>query len=134
MTERTEHERRTAAAYLREFFIAVVGYAVTLVAIIALVDFDTAGGWKYVVALLPVIPALWGVLAIARHLRRIDEMQRSILVDGMAVGFGLAMVAAMTVGFLAMAGLDADRWGPWAIYSIGMLGWIAGQVRSARSH
>jgi hypothetical protein len=129
MAEQTVVERRSQRAYMREFIPAVVGYVAILAAIIVFVDFRTAGPWKFPIALLPVIPVLWCFRAVARHLRRLDEMQRTIQVDGMAAGFGLAMVASVTIGFLAMAGLDTDRWGPWAIYSVGMATWGIATVR-----
>lgn len=131
MATHNETDRRMAQAYYREFGPAMLGYVLVLIAIIVLVDLDSAGGWKYPLVLLPIVPAVWGVRAVARHLGRIDEMQRSLQIDGMAVGFGLAMITAMTVGFLAMAGLDTSRWGSWLIYSVGMLGWIGGLSRSA---
>ncbi len=34
----------------------------------------------------------------------------------------------MTLGFLAMAGLEAGRVGPWLVYSAGMLASIAGSA------
>src|SRR4051794_31136585 len=98
MAERTNTERRSTGAYLREFTQAMVGYVLVLGTIIVLVDFRTAGAWKYPVALLPVIPALWVMRAVIRHLGRIDEMQRALHVDGMAVGFGVAMITSITVG------------------------------------
>ena len=131
-TERTNTERRAARAYVSEFLPAVVGYGIVLAIVVATVDFDTAGRWKYPVALLPVIPAMWGAVAIARNLDRIDELQRSIHLSGMALGFGMAMVAALTLGFLAMAGFDGGRVGPWIIYSIGMIGWLLGSAIAGR--
>jgi uncharacterized membrane protein len=113
MTERTNLERRSARAYLREFIPAVVGYVLVLGTIIVLVDFRTAAVWKYAVAVLPVIPALWVVRAVIRHLGRIDEMQRALQVDGVAAGFGVAMITSITIGFLAIAGLNTNRWGTW---------------------
>src|SRR3954452_5294054 len=131
MTERTNTERRSARAYLREFIPAVVGYVLVLGTIIVLVDFRTAGAWRYPVALLPVLPALWGMRAAIRHLGRIDEMQRALQVDGMAAGFGVAMITSITIGFLALAGLNTNRWGTWVIYSVGMLTWGVASVRRA---
>jgi hypothetical protein len=122
MTERTNTERRSARAYLREFTPAVVGYVLVLGTIIVLVDFRTA-----------VIPALWGMRAVIRHLGRIDEMQRALQVDGMAAGFGVAMITAITIGFLALAGMNTNRWGTWVIYSAGMLTWGVASVRRAAS-
>lgn len=94
-----------------------------------LVDFETAGPWKYAVALIPILPALWGVRAVGRHLERIDEMQRGAQLVAMSVGFGVAMVVALTIGFLSTAGLDTDRWGSWLIYAAGMAGWAVVAVR-----
>jgi hypothetical protein len=133
MAERTNTERRSTRAYLREFTQAVVGYLLVLGGIIVLVDFRTAGAWRYPVALLPVIPALWGMRAVIRHLGRIDEMQRALQVDGMAAGFGVAMITSITIGFLALAGLNTNRWGTWVIYSAGMLTWGVASVRRAAS-
>ena len=70
---------------------------------------------------------------MSRHLGRIDEMQRALQVDGMAAGFGIAMITSITIGFLAMAGLNTNRWGAWAIYSVGMLTWGIASVRRARA-
>jgi hypothetical protein len=133
MAERTNIERRAGRAYLREFTPAVVGYVLVLGIIIVLVDFRTAGAWRYPVALLPVIPALWGMWAVFRHLGRIDEMQRALQVDAMAAGFGVAMISSITIGFLALAGLNTNRWGTWIIYSAGMLTWGIASVRRAAS-
>ncbi len=51
---------------------------------------------------------MWGCLAIVRHLQRVDELQRQIQLSGMATGLGVAMITAITFGFLALAGLEAD--------------------------
>ncbi len=128
----TNYERKTKRAYLAEFLPAVVGYVAVLGAIILLVDFERAGAWRFAVALLPVGPALWGAVAVARHLRRIDELQRQVHLSGMATGFGVAMITALTLGFLAMAGLDGGRVGPWLVYSAGMLAWMTGSALAAQ--
>lgn len=126
---KTEFEREVGKAYGRDFTPAVVGYVIATLAVTVLVDFETAGPWKYAAALLPVVPALWGVRAVGRHLNRIDEMQRDSHLVAMAVGFGVAMVTALTIGFLSIAGLDTERWGSWLIYAAGMAGWAVVAVR-----
>lgn len=132
MEERkTAIEQETGRRYLREFAVAFVGYVVVLLAIILLVDFETAGWWKYPIALLPVVPAFWGVLAISRHFGRVDEMQQRVMHAGWSLGFASAMIAAMTTGFLGNAGLDVGRFGPWVIYAVGMMGWVVGSGLSA---
>ena len=131
-TERTDVERQAARTYLREFLPAIIGYSLVLALIMVVVDFENAGAWKYAVALLPMIPAAWGAVAIGRHLRRVDELQRMVMVSGLSVGFGVAMVTAMTFGFLAMAGLDVGRVSPWIIYSAGLIGWMVGSGMASR--
>ena len=132
-TAKNNVERRVGAAYARDFAPAVAGYIVATLAVTILIDFEGATPWwKYVLALLPVLPALWGVRAVRRHVSRIDEMQQRVLLSAMATGFGVAMVVAITVGFLAMAGLDTNKWGPWLIYASGMAAWsIEGMRRGA---
>ena len=51
----------------------------------------------------------------------------------MAAGFGVAMITSITIGFLALAGLNTNRWGTWVIYSAGMLTWGVASVRRAAS-
>lgn len=125
-------ENQIKNAYLREFLPAIIGYGGVLATIVVIVDFDTAGSWKYAVALLPVIPALWGVVAVGRHVQRVDEYQRLVLLRGLAGGFGVGMITAITLGFLAMAGLEASKAIPWLIYSAGMLGWLVTAARISR--
>jgi hypothetical protein len=78
-----------------------------------------------------VLPALLVVRAVVRHLRRIDEYQRGLLLQGMSVGFGVAMVTAVTMGFLGIAGLGGVLTG-WIVYGAGMLGWIVGSAVASR--
>lgn len=126
----TPSERRIGSTYLREFGLGAVGYSILAALVVIVVDYESAGWWKYLVALLPMAPALWVGTAVARHLRRIDEMQRTIQISGMAIGFGTSMIAAMTVGFLTMAGLQLSHVGPWIVFSAGMLGWAIGAGRT----
>lgn len=128
-SSKSEVDRRVGAAYARDFGPAVIGYVVVIFAVTLLVDFDPAAWWEIALALTPVIPALWGVRAVVRHLGRIDEMQRDIHLSAMAFGFGVSMVVSLTVGFLAMAGLDTNRWGPWVIYAAGMAAWSIAAAR-----
>lgn len=86
-------------------------------------DLDGGSPWRFLWAVLPVVPALWIVRAVLRHVRRADEYQRLLMLQGLAGGFAVAMVASVTVAFLEIAGLRIDGTG-WLIYGVGMLGWI----------
>jgi len=77
---------------------AIAGYGVTLVAVVSLIgdEVDRVGEWALL--MLPIVPALWGMRAVVRHLRRLDEYQRSMQLEAMAASFGVAMVTAIETG------------------------------------
>src|SRR4051794_18412533 len=104
MTSETTLEGRQRSAYRRDFLPSIIGYVVLLAGSIALVgdSVDSVGEW--VLVMLPVVPALWGVRAIVRHLRRVDEYQRMLQLEAMATGFCVAMITAITLGFVGVAG------------------------------
>ena len=52
------------------------------------------------VSLLPTAGLLFFLLEEVRHIRRLDELQRRIQLEAMAVGLPLAMLILMTLGFL----------------------------------
>jgi hypothetical protein len=122
MSAHTTVEQRQRAAYRRDMVPAITGYAVVLALVLSLVgdEVDTVGEWALLV--LPVVPALWGVRAVVRHLRRIDEYQRSLQLEAMAAGFGVAMVTAITLGFVGVGGTTTRAAG-WIVYGAGMTTW-----------
>lgn len=119
-------------AYHREFWPGMVGYVVVLSAVLLWGDLDGTSPLRSLWALLPVLPALWVVRAVARHVRRVDDYQRLLLLQGLAVGFGIAMVTSLTIGFLGVAGWSLPAAG-WITYGAGMLGWaISGGLAARR--
>lgn len=121
----SEGDRARSRAYHRDFWPGMVGYVVVLTAVLLWGHLDGSSPWRYVWAVLPVLPALAVVRAVARHLRRLDDYQRLLALESLAVGFGVAMAAALTMGFVGIAGLPTAVAG-WAVYSLGMAGWIVG--------
>jgi hypothetical protein len=116
-------ERAISNAYQREFWPAMIGYVVVLVPVMVWGGLDGDSPWRFVWAVLPVIPMLWVVIAVLRHIRRIDDYQRFLLLQGLGVGFAVAMISSVTMGFLAIAGLSIPGAG-WIIYGVGMLAWL----------
>jgi len=116
-------EQRQRASYLRDMAPAIVGYALVLALVLSLAgdEVDSFGEWALLI--LPVIPALWGVRAVVRHFRRIDEFQRLVQLEAMAAGFGVAMVTAITVGFVGVGGA-ATRAAGWIVLGAGMVTWV----------
>jgi hypothetical protein len=86
---------------------------------------------RFALAVLPAVPAAGVAWAVLRHVRRIDDYQRRILLEGIAVGFALAMLAAIALGLLAAAGLVVPA-APWIVYGIGMVSWAIGSGLAGR--
>jgi hypothetical protein len=124
-------ERATSRAYLREFWPGMIGYVVILTGVLAWGDLDGDSPWRFAWAVLPVVPMLGIVLAVLRHIRRIDDYQRFLLLQGLGVGFALAMISSITMGFLAISGLTIPGTG-WIVYSAGMLGWLITGIVSGK--
>jgi len=66
--------------------------------------------WRYVVAVIPVLPAAVVVYLFIRRLARLDELQRRIQIE--AFGFALGATALLTFayGFLEGVGLPHLNW------------------------
>ncbi len=103
----------------------MVACCVFLAVVVIFGDLDGSSGWRVGWALLPVIPMIWVARSVVRHLRRVDELQQRLLLQGIGVGFAAAMLASITVVFLGIAGLETRSAG-WIVYAVGMLGWIIG--------
>jgi hypothetical protein len=126
-------DRGRTRAYLRDFLPGIVGYAVVLGLVVTFVDQDSHSRWRYVWMVLPVVPALWIVRAMVRHLRRIDEYQRLLQLESIAAGFGTAMAASLTLGVLGKSGLAPNASG-WIIYGAGMAAWgVSALIKSTRA-
>jgi hypothetical protein len=131
-TKASVGDRARARTFHREFWPAMIAYGVLLAAAITWGDLDGPAPSRFVWALLPVLPIAWTAFTIIRHLRRVDDYQRLLLLQGLATGFVVAMLVSVTVGFLGVAGLELVGAG-WIIYGAGMFGWlVAGSIASTR--
>jgi len=124
-------DRARTRAYLIDFLPGIIGYLAVLALVVAFGNLDGSSPWRFLWAVLPVIPALWCLRAVARHIGRIDDYQQRLLLKGIGIGFGVAMITAVTIGFLGIAGMET-RFAGWIIFVAGMLGWIVGAAVSAK--
>lgn len=122
-TAQSHGDHQRTRAYRKDFWPGMAGYGLVLGAVLMWGDLDGASQWRIAWALLPVLPMLWVVRAVVRHLRRIDDYQRGLLLQSLGAGFAVAMLTSVTVGFLGVAGLPM-RFAGWAIYGAGMLAWL----------
>ena len=96
-------QQSAARAYTRELGIAMAAYV-----IVVLVSIKLVGGldqpMKTLVALTPLLPAGFALVAYLRFLNRMDELGRRIQLEALAFGFGAAGLLTFAYGFLENAG------------------------------
>lgn len=130
----SEGDRQRRNQYFRDFVPGVLGYAVAIALMVAIVGDDPSFGVR-LLTLMPLIPSLWSLRAIVRMIGRADEMVRAVHFEAMTLGFGAAMVTAVGVGLVGLPGEPGlfNRLAPWFIFSIGMATWgICVGVRMAK--
>ncbi len=91
--------------YRREFLSAMAAYVVVVIVSITLINISpSTAWWRVPLALTPVIPAIFGIIAYMRFVGRMDELQRRIQFEGLAFGFGVAGILTFSYGFLENVG------------------------------
>ena len=76
------------------------------------VDLQLEPRWlRVAAALLPVVPTILLLWAIAAGLRESDELQRRVHLEALAIAYPLAILLIMTLGLLELAiDLNRDDW------------------------
>jgi hypothetical protein len=98
------HEKRVQRTYNKELMGALAIYAAMLVASITFGRGMEPGVVRTVVLASPMIGFFLGVWAIARQFRRIDEFQRQITLENLALAAAVTAGLSFTYGFLETAG------------------------------
>jgi hypothetical protein len=83
----------------------------------------TEGLTLWLVAIAPNIFAIGAVLAYMRFLRAADELMRKIQIDGLAVGFGAALI--FNTGYTLLETAGAPRTDTITVMCVA---WVAGQM------
>jgi hypothetical protein len=82
--------------YFREFGFAMAAYVVVVIVSITLINISPSSAWWCIpLAITPVIPAIFGMIAYMRFVSRMDELQRRIQFEGIAFGFGGAGILTL---------------------------------------
>lgn len=128
-TQTGPSERRHLRSYVWGFGASMAAYVVVL--FVAPSAQDLAGSpWQIPLLLAPVVPVGFALAAVVRFIRGLDEYQSSKLFVSLSCGFGIAMFAAVVVGFLDFA--FAVPMPSWIIFVTGMLGWSVAAAVTAR--
>ena len=106
--------------YVIQLGLAMICYGIVLIISLKLIPSVTRGWLQVLVAIAPVVPVIFVLASIVRLLSRIDEMQRRIHLEAMALAAGITALLALTCGFLENAGMPRLS-GFWTFASINLL-------------
>lgn len=116
--------------YALELGGSMLVYAAVLVGAILLINAHPLAWWRFLAAILPVVPVSYGITAIMRRIRVMDELQQRIQLEALAFSFMVTAVLTMTYGFLQVVGFPSLNW-TWVFpLMVGLWGigqWVAGR-------
>ena len=118
--------------YAVELGGALAAYVVTLFVSLTLLKSVTDAIVRPAVALLPMAPAVFVIIAIIRQLRRLDELQRRIQLEALAISFMGTAFITFGYGFLQLSGFPQVSW--FAVWPIMAILWLAGLWFSQRRY
>jgi hypothetical protein len=93
-----------------EFGLAILAYLMVLVGSVTVVQANPSAGWRYYVAVLPVVPAALVIWMFVRALTRLDEMQKRIHLQAFGFSLGATGLVTFGYGFLEGAGMPHLSW------------------------
>lgn len=97
--------------YVKEFSFAMAAYVIVLLVSITLINISpNSAWWRIPLAVAPVVPAIFAMVAYMRFMSRMDELQRRIQFEALAFGFGSAGILTFSYGFLENVGFPHISW------------------------
>ena len=91
--------------YIKEFGSSMAAYVIVVYISVWLLKHRVHSPLRFLVAVLPVVPAVLAMWAAIRYFRGLDELQRRIQSEGLAFSFLATCLIALSWGFLQNAGL-----------------------------
>ena len=116
--------------YTLELGGSMLVYAGVLFSAILLIKGHPDAWWRFPIAVAPVVPVSFGITAVMRRMRAMDELQQRIQLEALAFSFMVTAVLTMTYGFLQIVGFPSLNW-TWVFpLMVGLWGigqWVAGR-------
>lgn len=118
--------------YQRRFWIAIIVYTVLIIVSAQWLKTLENDVLRLGVALLPIIPILFGMGAFLAYLRQMDELQRRIEFEAFGFSLGLTGIVTFTLGLMENAGLPHFSliW----VFPMMIAFWGVGQVIAGRRY
>lgn len=117
--------------YKIRFWIAMAVYMITIWPIADSVS-RTSGAWKIVLALTPLVPIVAIFVFAIQMIQGIDELERQIHTEALAIAAGVTALIAVTYGFLEVAKLPHPS--AWFTYGVVMISWAVATPLVSRKY
>ena len=93
-----------------EIGLALLAYMMLLIGSVTLLRANPEASWRYIVAVVPVLPAALVVFLFVRRLAQTDELQKRIQTEAFGFALGATALLTFTYGFLEGAGMPHLNW------------------------
>lgn len=113
-------------AVVRNLVISGVLFFVSFLGAITLITREIGNFSQLVVAVFPIPPLLFFIYSISHAISTLDEFQRRVQVEAIAIGFGITAAIMIAFGLLGMAG--ANQPGSMVVLVIMVGSWLLGKV------
>jgi len=90
---------------IRPLLVPFILYMGLLVFVITFMHAYPTSAWRYPVALTPMLPGFFLAAGLVRAIRHLDEMNRKIIFESLAVAFAATLFLTLSLGLLGFAGL-----------------------------
>lgn len=105
MNQPVSKDESVSKTYRREYYTAMLIYAVVLLVSVFLTKHGSPSAWwRIPLALAPLIPIFFALRAFLRFFSRLDELQRRIQLEALALSFGVTCVVTWSYGLLEYIG------------------------------
>ncbi len=117
-------------------FLAFVVWGAVYITARLLLELQTLGwGARVAIAIVPVPLFAWVLWDVSKGVARMDELQRRIQLEALALAFPLTLLLLMTLGLLELAiGLNPNDWSYRHVWPLVFLSYVGGIVRAKRRY
>jgi hypothetical protein len=110
----------------------MAAYALALFVTVTLLNAYPDAAWRVPLALIPMVPLIFALIAFMRFLSRMDELQRRVQLEALAFAFGGTALLTFSYGFLQIVGFPQVNW--FAVWPIMAVLWIVGLYLANRRY
>jgi len=117
---------------IRPLLIPFILYIGLLTFSLMWLERNPESAWRYPFALIPALPAIWIAVGIIRAMRKLDELARGILYEGLAIAALMTFLLLLGLGLLEMAGFSPPNSAYLALFMV--IAWLVGKLLVTRRY